>query len=130
MDGAGGLACWRWLFIIEGIPSAISSVFVFFFLPDYPESATWLSETEKNIATQRLYHESSKGHDPGLTWKDAKDTLTDWRLYAHYLLYFAFSPSFSSLSLFAPSITAGLGYHDLKAQLMTVPPWAIAYGTL
>lgn len=33
----------------------------------------------------------------------------------------------SSLSLFTPVIVAGLGYKDLKAQLFTVPPYAIAY---
>lgn len=37
------------------------------------------------------------------------------------------SVPFSSLSLFTPSITAGLGYQDLHAQLMTVPPYAVAY---
>ena len=33
----------------------------------------------------------------------------------------------SSLSLFAPTIVAGLGYQDLRAQLFTVPPYAVAY---
>lgn len=42
-------------------------------------------------------------------------------------IYFGISTPFSSLSLFTPSITAGLGYENLKAQLMTVPPYAVAY---
>lgn len=128
MNGAAGLPGWRWLFIIEGIPSCISAIFVFLFLPDYPEGATWLSEPERDLAVQRLFHEGSKGHHPTMSWADAKATLTDWRLYAHYALYFAISPGFASLSLFSPSITLGLGYRDLTAQLMTVPPWAVAYG--
>lgn len=33
----------------------------------------------------------------------------------------------ASLSLFSPTIVAGLGYRDLQAQLFTVPPYAIAY---
>lgn len=36
------------------------------------------------------------------------------------------SPPFSSLSLFTPTITAGLGFENLEAQLMTVPPYAAA----
>ncbi|KAH7326434.1 major facilitator superfamily domain-containing protein [Stachybotrys elegans] len=127
MNGAGGLAGWRWLFIIEGIPSCLSAFIVLFFLPDYPERVHWLNEAEKDLATQRLYHEGSKESQPTMTWADAKETLTDWRLYAHYAIYFAVSPAFASLSLFSPSITAGLGYEDLEAQLMTVPPWAVAY---
>ncbi|KAH0489160.1 hypothetical protein TgHK011_009604 [Trichoderma gracile] len=127
MNQVHGLAGWRWLFILEGIPSCLSAFLVLFFLPDYPESATWLSEPEKDLAVQRLFHEGSKGHHPSMTWQDAKATLTDWRLYAHYAIYFAVSPPFASLSLFSPSITSGLGYVDLEAQLMTVPPWAVAY---
>ncbi|TFB02821.1 hypothetical protein CCMA1212_004977 [Trichoderma ghanense] len=127
MNQTQGLAGWRWLFILEGIPSCLSAFLVLFFLPDYPESATWLSEPEKDLAVQRLFYEGSKGHHPSMTWQDAKATLTDWRLYAHYAIYFAVSPPFASLSLFSPSITSGLGYVDLEAQLMTVPPWAVAY---
>lgn len=80
------------------------------------------------MAILRMYNEGSKDNQPALTWADVKGTLTDWRLYGHYIIYFGASPAFASLSLFVPSITNGLGYHDLEAQLMTVPPWAIAYG--
>ncbi|KAI1176223.1 MFS general substrate transporter [Nemania sp. FL0916] len=122
-----GLSGWQWLFILEGIPSVLSSFFIWFILPDYPETAKWLSESEKELAAQRLAVDGSKGSARALTWADAKETLTDWRLYGHYAIYFAVSLPFSSLSLFVPSIVQGLGYHDLQAQLLTVPPWAIAY---
>jgi len=42
-------------------------------------------------------------------------------------VYFGISTPFSSLSLFTPTITAGLGYDGLRANLMTVPPYAVAY---
>lgn len=128
MNGVAGLSGWRWLFIIEGIPSCLSAFLVLLFLPDYPEQTTWLTEAEKDLAIHRMYYEGSKASHPSMSWADAKETLMDWRLYAHYAIYFAISPPFVSLSLFAPSITVGLGFLDLKAQLMTVPPWAIAYG--
>ncbi|OJJ46383.1 hypothetical protein ASPZODRAFT_132477 [Penicilliopsis zonata CBS 506.65] len=127
MNGASGLSSWRWLFILEGTPSCVSAVFVWFFLPDYPESAHWLSPEEKALALARLQGEGSKGDAHAMTWQDAKEVLTDWRLYAHYAIYFGISTPFSSLSLFTPSIIAGLGYTDLRAQLMTVPPYAVAY---
>ncbi|EGO55036.1 hypothetical protein NEUTE1DRAFT_147682 [Neurospora tetrasperma FGSC 2508] len=127
MNGASGLSAWRWLFIIEGAPSCVSSLFVLFFLPDYPEEH--LKGREREIALARLKIEGSKSHHRSMTWQDAKTTLTDWRLYGHYLIYFGISVPFSSLSLFTPSITAGLGYKDLRAQLMSVPPYAVAYVT-
>ncbi|PHH77431.1 hypothetical protein CDD80_600 [Ophiocordyceps camponoti-rufipedis] len=127
LNGIKGLPGWRWLFIIEGIPSCVSSMLVFFLLPDFPESASWLSESEKALSAKRLLHEGSNSHHKTASWTDAKETLTDWRLYAHYAMYFCVNAPFAGLSLFAPSLTAGLGFKDLQAQLMTVPPWAVTY---
>ncbi|KAJ6578538.1 permease of the major facilitator superfamily [Mycena capillaripes] len=127
MNQTHGLSAWRWLFILEGIPSCLSSILIFFLLPDYPETARWLSEEEKKLAERRLRDQASLGSSKPMTWVDAKDTLTEWRLYVHYALYFGISAPFSSLSLFAPSITAGLGFTSLRANLMTVPPYGVAY---
>ncbi|OAQ78067.1 MFS transporter [Purpureocillium lilacinum] len=127
MNQVGGMSGWRWLFILEGIPSVISSVFVWFLLPDYPETASWLTSDEKEMARRRLVDQGSHGSGKSLTWKEAKETLLEWRLWVHYIIYFGISTPFSSLSLFTPSIVAGLGFADLKAQLMTVPPYAAAY---
>ncbi|KAJ5102606.1 hypothetical protein N7532_003135 [Penicillium argentinense] len=127
MNGINGVSGWRYLFYIEGAPSCASAILVWFLLPDYPETATWLSAEEKDLSRERLAVEGSHGDSKGLTWVEAKQTLIDWRLYAHYLIYFGISTPFSSLSLFTPSITAGLGFSNLRAQLMTVPPYATAY---
>ncbi|RSL40128.1 hypothetical protein CEP53_013572 [Fusarium sp. AF-6] len=127
MNQVSGLSGWRWLFILEGIPSVVSAVLVWFCLPDYPETAKWLSLEEKDLAAARLAEQGSHGSSKSMTWEDAKSTLLEWRLWCHYLIYFGISAPFSSLSLFTPSITAGLGFADLRAQLMTVPPYAAAY---
>lgn len=86
MNGASGLSAWRWLFILEGLPSCLSSIAVYFILPDYPETSGWLSAEEKELATERLRLEGSKGHGH-MSWADAKATLMDWRLYAHYAVW-------------------------------------------
>ncbi|KAB8234244.1 major facilitator superfamily domain-containing protein [Aspergillus alliaceus] len=127
LNGSHGLSAWRWLFIIEGAPSCASAILVWFFLPDYPETARWLSAAELELAKDRLQVEGSQSNAKTLSWTDAKSVLTDWRLYGHYAIYFGISTPFSSLSLFTPSITSGLGYKNLEAQLMTVPPYAAAY---
>lgn len=127
MNQVRGLSAWRWLFILEGVPSCLAAILVWFFLPDFPETAPWLSSTERKLASARLAFNGSKGTSDAMTWQEAKQTLVDWRLYIHYLIYFFMSVSFSSLSLFTPSITNGLGYSSITAQLMTVPPWAAAY---
>lgn len=90
-------AAWRWLFILEGIPSCVSSVLVWLFLPDFPEEALWLTTAERELAVARLEKEGSKGHDPSLNWETTKATLLDGRLWVHYLVYFGISAPFSSL---------------------------------
>ncbi|KEF60315.1 uncharacterized protein A1O9_01875 [Exophiala aquamarina CBS 119918] len=87
MNQTAGMSAWRWLFILEGLPSILSAVSVWFLLPDYPEEAAWLTADEKQLAARRLATEGSKGTAKSLDWQTAKATLTDWRLYAHYAIY-------------------------------------------
>lgn len=110
------------VFILEGAPSILFGIFIFFYLPDFPETAPFLTAEERELAVLRMEHNGSKGSAAHMTWADAKEVLLDWRLYIHYIVYFSKSCPFSSLSLFTPSITKGLGYDSLTAQLMTVPP--------
>lgn len=84
MNGTSGLSAWRWLFILEGLPSLLSAVAVFFLLPDYPETTNWLTAEDKRLAADRLRLEGSQGQSGHMTWTDAKATLLDVRLYAHY----------------------------------------------
>jgi MFS family permease len=59
LDGARGIAGWRWLFIIEGAGSFFAALFAFVLLPDYTDSKTgstpWLfTAEEREIAAQRI----------------------------------------------------------------------------
>jgi len=47
LNGFFGLAGWRWLFLIEGLPSVILGIVAFYFLTDKPKDATWLNDGEK-----------------------------------------------------------------------------------
>src|SRR5215831_14907016 len=52
-----GLAGWRWLFIIEGVPAIILGVVTIFYLTDRPHQAKWLPEDERNWLTKELERE-------------------------------------------------------------------------
>ncbi|KAL2268261.1 hypothetical protein VTJ83DRAFT_3107 [Remersonia thermophila] len=126
MNGLAGLSAWRWLFIVEGAPSCVSALLVWFFLPDYPDEAL-KNPRQREVAAARLAVEGSHRSHRTMTWADAKATLLDARLYVHYAILFCTCVPFSSLSLFAPSIVSGLGFKDLNAQLLTVPPYVAGY---
>src|SRR5215831_191828 len=53
-----GMAGWRWLFIVEGIPPVIVGIVALFYLTDRPAQARWLSEAERNWISQVLQGEN------------------------------------------------------------------------
>lgn len=54
MGGLRGLAAWRWIFILEGVLTAVVGALFFFVLPDFPEDAKWLNEEERAYIKARL----------------------------------------------------------------------------
>lgn len=54
MDGTAGLAGWRWLFLLEGIATAVVALLGFWLLPNTPLTTRWLSEREREIAHGRM----------------------------------------------------------------------------
>jgi len=56
-----GLAGWRWLFILEGIPAIVLGVVTFFYLTDWPHQARWLPQDEQQwIAGELLREQQAK----------------------------------------------------------------------
>jgi MFS transporter, ACS family, 4-hydroxyphenylacetate permease len=47
LDGALGIAGWRWIFLLEGLPAVLLGIIALYYLTDRPESARWLSTNEK-----------------------------------------------------------------------------------
>ncbi|MEP6494425.1 MAG: MFS transporter [bacterium] len=54
LNGRMGLAGWQWLFLVEGIPSILLGVAVFFLLPDRPAEAAWLTPAQRQWLADRL----------------------------------------------------------------------------
>jgi MFS transporter, ACS family, tartrate transporter len=50
----GAIAGWRWIFIVEGIPSIILGVVTLFYLTDRPQQARWLPEEERTWIVREL----------------------------------------------------------------------------
>jgi ACS family 4-hydroxyphenylacetate permease-like MFS transporter len=49
-----GIAPWRILFLIEGLPSVILGIVAYFYLTDAPKDAKWLTVDEKDALTRSL----------------------------------------------------------------------------
>ena len=53
MHGIWGIAGWRWLFLLEGLPAVILGIACLFYLDDGPARANWLSDEEKQRIAAR-----------------------------------------------------------------------------
>ncbi|HLJ22877.1 MAG TPA: MFS transporter [Candidatus Acidoferrales bacterium] len=54
LQGRLGLAGWQWLFLAEGLPAVILSFVFFFFLPNTPADAKWLTPAERDWLIEQL----------------------------------------------------------------------------
>ena len=60
LDGRLGLAGWKWLFLLEGLPSVVLGVAMLALLTDGPEKASWLPPQEREWLQQRLRREQEE----------------------------------------------------------------------
>ncbi|GAA6007931.1 hypothetical protein JCM11491_006544 [Sporobolomyces phaffii] len=120
------MALYKILFLIEGLPSLLLAIIVFFFLPSRPDTSRFLSEEERTIACTRLNAQNSLGANDGIQWRDVRYTLSNWRTWVIAIAYSAMNLGLGSVSGFLPTIIKGLGYTDANAQLYSVPPYVVA----
>jgi ACS family tartrate transporter-like MFS transporter len=57
LNGWLGLAGWRWLFMVEGLPSIVLGVVAFFYLTDSPDKAGWLTSEQRKWLTEEMQRE-------------------------------------------------------------------------
>jgi MFS transporter, ACS family, tartrate transporter len=64
LDGTLGLRGWKWLFVVEALPSIVLGVVVFFKLPRGPKQARWLAPEELSWLEQRLARDAAAAGSP------------------------------------------------------------------
>ncbi|KAK3335853.1 major facilitator superfamily domain-containing protein [Cercophora scortea] len=129
MDGIGGKPGWAWIFILEGLLTVVIGIISFWMVHDFPDEATFLSDDDRArvIRRLRLDQQSSAEHEEfkmSYFWAAVKD----WKMWLGMVIYMGCDMPLYAFSLFLPSIVAGLGWNTsvIRAQLMSVPPYAVA----
>ncbi|CAG8957004.1 hypothetical protein HYFRA_00012484 [Hymenoscyphus fraxineus] len=128
MDGIRNYHGWRWIFIIEGILTAIVALIFFFFIPSFPEDATWLQDSEREYIKARL--QIDQGHSAAerkITIRDVGRVFKDFKVLLGGLMYFGLIIPAYGYAFFAPAILATYQYSPIQTQLHSVPPWACAF---
>ncbi|GAA6006725.1 hypothetical protein JCM11491_003158 [Sporobolomyces phaffii] len=127
LSGKASLHGWQWLFVLEGIPAVLVGIFVWFALPDYPETAKFLTPEERAFATHRMGPFAPKGTDKHFDKQAAISCLKSWQFYVFAVCYFCMTNSLNTFGYFAPTIIASLGFKGPMGQLLTVFPNIFAF---
>ncbi|CAG9273817.1 MFS transporter [Paraburkholderia unamae] len=121
-DGANGWQGWQWLFLLEGLPSVIVGVLVFFVLDDRIGKAKWLTEEERALLERNIAAEDATKEDPPIM-----TVLTSPRVLLMSLTYFSFVMGLYGVSFWLPTIIKATGVKDaLTIGLLSAIPFAAA----
>jgi ACS family tartrate transporter-like MFS transporter len=117
-----GMAGWRWMFIIEGVPALIMGVVTFFYLTDWPHQAKWLPDDEKEWLIAELEKEKQE--------KQAKHSLSILQAFKNRevllltLAYFFMVTSVYGLNFFMPLLVKNLsGFSNMTVSLIAALPY-------
>jgi ACS family tartrate transporter-like MFS transporter len=110
-----GLAGWRWIFIVEGIPPLIFGVATLLYLTDWPEQANWLAPAEREWIRAELAAE--------LAAKKRVRSYTIWQAFVDRQILLLIAAYILALTA-AQSITYWLP--TLMKRLWGLPPTTVA----
>ncbi|OCT45064.1 putative transporter [Cladophialophora carrionii] len=136
----GPVAPWRALFLVEGFPSIFTAVAAWYWIPDAPAKARYLSARERKVAVMRLQAEQSTtlSHDSSsssavatlaqrLQVNEILATVLDPKSYLTALMFLSVNVSFSSLPVFLPTIINSMSFSPLASQALAAPPYLFAF---
>ncbi|KAJ5747718.1 uncharacterized protein N7511_009414 [Penicillium nucicola] len=102
LNGAHGLAGWRWLYIVCGCMTIPVGIATYFLLPDTPfTTRVWyLSKSERNLAEERV-RKAGKAAPANINLATFKRILSSWKWYVFVFGYVLYGSSCGSGSYFA-----------------------------
>lgn len=129
------IAPWRLLFLIEGFPSVLAAVAAWSVLPDSPQTASYLTAREKQVARLRLGHAAApqssffapKKPTSGFRLMDLAPLFVDPVPWLTAAMFFLTNMAYSSLPVFLPKILVEMGNSPITSQALSAPPYLISF---
>jgi D-galactonate transporter len=121
-NGTMGMAGWKWLFLLEGLPTVFVGIVAFFFLNDKVADAKWLSPSEKALIQSDLAAEQQHSHLHSI-----RDGLTNPKVLLLAGIYFFFTMGLYGVSFWLPSLVKASGVtNPMDIGLLSSIPYAAA----
>ena len=116
-----GIAGWRWLFILEGLPALVLGVVTWFYLTDRPKDAAWLEPEEREWLTGVIARENAERAG---THHSFRTVIRDLRIWHLGCIYCAMTIGLYGLGFWMPQIIRSLNpaFSNFEIGLvMTIP---------
>lgn len=126
LNGIGGLAGWKWVFIGTGVPAILLTVLVLAFLPSTAEDARFLSAADRKLLAAAHLREQPDAVVHGNPWV----AFLDPRVLGFSAIYVLIATSFYAVTYWLPTIVHGFGVSAGINGLLNVVPWALGLGLL
>ena len=108
MHGMWGLDGWQLVFILEGIPAVVLAFVVFFWLPDRPQDARWLTSAEQGWIADTVARETAATEQRHGRLR-LGEVFSNGRLWTLILLFFGVVFGAYGLGLWLPTIIQAMG---------------------
>lgn len=130
MDGVLGLRGWQWMFLVEGVAASAVGVWTYWYIPNRPADAAWLTDSEKQALQGAIDTEDTAKalHQP----RRLLATLANPRVLHFALIYLLIQLSVYGVTFYLPAqvervLNRKAGF---AVGLVTAIPWACALAAL
>jgi len=114
LDKVAGLDGWRWLFLLEGLPTALFGIACFLLLRDRPADAAWLTDAEKERVERILRTDGARAAAARKGTKhQMRAALADIRVWVLAFIYFACACASYVYTFWLPTLIKDLGVSDV-----------------
>ena len=128
LGGLGGVAGWRWLFLLEALPAVTLGVVTYHYLTDRPADAEWLEPGEREWLTDTLEQERAAAPGAAASLGSIVGHPLIWTLAGTSLLM---NTAMYGMQFWLPQILkAQSGDSNLVVGLLSAVPGLVAVGAM
>ncbi|PVV02505.1 hypothetical protein BB560_003039 [Smittium megazygosporum] len=118
----GSLASYNTIFLIEGALSLFFGILTYFFIQDYPDTCTFLTEPEREVAIRRISADQGVASQAKNSLHDTLAALKDWKMWIYALMFLAVNINATTIAFFGPIIIKSMGYSSTRATILASIP--------
>jgi hypothetical protein len=98
----------------EGLATIVVAVGAYWFIENYPDTAKFVTDSERSFIRARLAADSDATHDEGFTWANVLKALKDPKCWLYGVCFHTTSLPLYTYSLFLVSVSYQVGGFDVR----------------